>query len=110
MLTKILPVGLLIGAALSPVAAWAQAAPVLKSVTVDLPAGDREFPGGAAADSVNNNCLACHSAGMVLNQPSLPRAEWEAEVHKMINAYKAPIDDADVAAIVAYLAQTKGTK
>ncbi len=110
MPTKILPIGLLICAALSPVAAWAQAAPVPKSVTVDLPSGDREFPGGAAADPLNNNCLACHSAGMVLNQPSLPRAEWEAEVHKMINAYKAPIDDADVAAIVAYLAQTKGTK
>jgi hypothetical protein len=110
MPTKILPVGLLIVAALSPVAAWAQAAPVLKSESVDLPAGDREFPGGAAADALNNNCLACHSAGMVLNQPNLPKAQWEAEVHKMISAYKAPIADADVAPIVAYLAQTKGAK
>src|SRR5438132_10520903 len=110
MLIKILTIGLLIGAALSPVAARAQAAPVFKSVTVDLPAGDRVFPGGAAADAINNNCLACHSAGMVLNQPALPKAQWEAEVHKMINAYKAPIADADVAAIVAYLAQTKGAK
>jgi hypothetical protein len=41
MLSKILPIGLLLWAALSPVAANAQAAPVLKSVTVDLPAGDR---------------------------------------------------------------------
>src|SRR5260370_41956714 len=110
MLTKILSVGLQVGAALTPLAAWAQAVPVFKSVTVDLPAGDREFPGGAAADALNNNCLACHSAGMVLNQPDLPKAEWEAEVHKMISAYKAPIADADVAAIVAYLAQTKGAK
>ena len=45
---------------------------------------------------------------MVLNQPALPRATWEAEVHKMINVYRAPIDDADVAAIVDYLAKTKG--
>jgi mono/diheme cytochrome c family protein len=110
MLTKILPIGLLIGAALSPAAAWAQAAPVFKSVSVDLPAGDREFPGGAAADALNNNCLACHSAGMVLNQPNLPKAAWEAVVHKMINVYKAPIEDADIAPIVAYLAQTKGSK
>src|SRR5437899_2261691 len=49
MSRKILPIGLLIVAALSPLTAWAQAAPVLKSVSVDLPAGDREFPGGAAA-------------------------------------------------------------
>jgi mono/diheme cytochrome c family protein len=110
MPTKILPIGLLIVAALSPLAAWAQAAPVLKSMTADLPAGDREFPGGAAADAMNNNCLACHSAGMVLNQPDLAKAQWEAEVHKMISVYKAPITDADVASIIAYLDQTKGAK
>src|SRR5258708_36502870 len=94
MPTKILPIGLLIVAALSPVAAWAQAAPVLKSESVDLPAGDREFPGRAAADALNNNCLACHSAGMVLNQPNLPKAHWEAAVHKMIRANTTSYDDA----------------
>ena len=45
---------------------------------------------------------------MVLNQPALPKATWEAEVRKMINVYKAPIDEADVASIVAYLAKYKG--
>jgi hypothetical protein len=45
---------------------------------------------------------------MVLNQPALPKATWEAEVRKTINAYKAPIDEANVASIVAYLAKTKG--
>ena len=108
MLTKILPIGLLIGAAFSPVAARAQAAPVFKSVTVDLPAGDQVFPEGTAADSVNNNCLACHSADMVLNQPALPKAQWEAEVDKMRTAYKAPIDAKDVAAILDYLVGIKG--
>ena len=110
MLTKILPIGLLIGAALSPVAAWAQAAPVFKSVTVDLPAGDRVFPGGAAADAINNNCLGCHSAGMVLNQPTLPKAQWDAEVIKMHTAYKAPIDPKDVDAILDYLVSIKSLK
>ena len=110
MLIKILPIGLLIGAALSPVAAQAQAAPVFKSVTVDLPAGDRVFPGGAAADAINNNCLACHSAGMVLNQPVLPKVQWEAEVIKMHTAYKAPIDPKDVNAILDYLVSLKGVK
>jgi hypothetical protein len=68
------------------------------------------FPSGASADAVNNNCLACHSADMVLNQPALPKVTWEAEVRKMINVYRAPIDDADVPAIVDYLARTKGAK
>ena len=110
MLIKILPIGLLIGAALSPVAARAQAAPVFKSVTVDLPTGDRLFPGGAGADSINNNCLACHSAGMVLNQPVLPKVQWEAEVIKMHTAYRAPIDTKDVDAILDYLVSIKGVK
>ena len=81
---------------------------VLKSVSVDLPNGDRMFPDGPGAEAINNNCLVCHSAGMVLNQPALPKTAWAAEVHKMIATYKAPVSDADAAAIVDYLARTKG--
>jgi hypothetical protein len=44
---------------------------------------------------------------MVLTQPHLSRADWQAEVEKMRNAYKAPIADADVPAIVDYLANLK---
>jgi hypothetical protein len=88
--------------------AWVQEQPQIKSTTVDLPAGDGLFPGGTAADAINNNCLACHSADMVLNQPALPRTTWEAEVRKMINVYRAPVDEADVPAVVDYLARTRG--
>ena len=97
----------------SAVAAAAQSTPApsavsvdgvtLRSVNVDLPNRDRNFE-GPGADVVNNNCLACHSAGMVLTQPRLPRAVWQAEVEKMRNTYKAPIDAEDVPAIVDYLA------
>jgi mono/diheme cytochrome c family protein len=80
----------------------------LKSANVDLPAGDRMFPDGPGAGVGNDNCLACHSAGMVLNQPALPKAIWEAEVDKMRKVYKAPIDDKDVDAIVHYLISIKG--
>lgn len=110
MLTRTLPSLLLLGATLLSAPAWAQSAPALKSVSVDLPAGDRLFPGGAAADAINNNCTACHSPGMVLNQPNLPKATWEAEVHKMINVYKAPIAETDIPPIVAYLVEAKGAK
>jgi cytochrome c553 len=109
MLRGALWIGLLAGAMVWSAPAWVQTLPAPKSVKVDLPSGDKQFPGGAEADAINNNCLACHSADMVLNQPPLPKATWEAEVHKMISAYKAPVDDADVAPIVAYLAKTKGT-
>jgi hypothetical protein len=44
----------------------------------------------------------------VLNQPPLAKAAWEAEMNKMIQVYKAPITPADAAAIVDYLARTKG--
>jgi cytochrome c5 len=97
----------------SPVAAAAQSAPApsavsangvtLRSVSVDNPDSDRTFA-GPGAGVVNNNCLACHSAGMVLTQPRLPRAAWQAEVEKMRNTYKALVDAQDIPAIVDYLA------
>jgi hypothetical protein len=80
----------------------------LHSVSVELPGSDRMFAGGAEADAINNTCLACHSAGMVLNQPALTRSAWQQEVDKMRTQYKAPVDDAAVPAIVAYLASHKG--
>jgi hypothetical protein len=40
---------------------------------------------------------------MVLTQPRLSRAVWQGEVDKMRNTYKAPIEAADVPAIVDYL-------
>jgi hypothetical protein len=80
----------------------------LRSVSLDFPDPGRLFPGGEAADAINNNCLACHSAGMVLNQPSLSRSQWQAEVDKMRNVYRAPVAPDDVAAIVNYLADHSG--
>jgi hypothetical protein len=75
----------------------------LKSVNVDLPFGDRMFPDGPSSDLVNNNCLACHSAGMVLNQPAMSKTQWREEVEKMRTAYKAPIDPKDEEGIIDYL-------
>jgi hypothetical protein len=79
-------------------------------VKADLPESDRMFPAGPGSDAINNNCLACHSAGMVLNQPVLSKQAWTAEVNKMINNYKAPIAPEDVGTIVEYLITLKGTK
>ena len=82
----------------------------LKPVKIDLPDSDKMFPDGRGSDAINNNCLACHSADMVLNQPALSKQAWATEVNKMINNYKAPIAPEDVGAIVDYLTALKGAK
>ena len=105
----VLRVVILLSTATMPLAVRAAAISELKSVKVDLPDSDRMFP-GPGSDAINNNCLACHSAGMVLNQPELSKQAWAAEVNKMIDTYKAPVAPEDVAPIVDYLASRKGVK
>jgi hypothetical protein len=110
MLRNLLPVVVLLGfASLPPVA---RAAPPfeLRSLKMDLPDSDRMFPAGPGSEAINNNCLACHSADMVLNQPSLSKQAWATEVNKMINNYKAPVAPEDVGSIVEYLDVLKGAK
>ena len=80
----------------------------LKSLKLDVLTSDAVVPPGPGADAVNGNCLACHSADHLMNQPSLPKATWEEVVQKMITAYKATISPQDATAIVDYLARTKG--
>src|SRR6516162_9785410 len=73
------------------------------SLNLNFPRSDRTFPGGAGADAINNDCLICHSAGMVLTQPSLSRAGWQSVVNQMRNDFKAPFAAEDERAIVDYL-------
>jgi hypothetical protein len=101
---------LILGASLLPLTAHAGPLTELKSVKLEVPASDMMFPAGPGSDAANNNCLACHSADHVLNQPSLPEATWEEVVNKMIKSYKAPIASKDAADVVKYLTSTKGTK
>ena len=101
---------IVLGAVSAPLVAQTAIALELKSVKVDLPDSDKMFPDGPNSDAVNNNCLACHSVGMVLNQPDMSKQAWAAEVNKMITAYKAPVAPEDVAAIVDYLDRVKGAK
>ena len=75
----------------------------LASTSVDLPIDETQYPDGLHADVINANCTTCHSASMALNQPALSQNQWKAEVTKMREVYKAPIAEADVAAIVTYL-------
>lgn len=57
------------------------------------------------------NCVACHSAEYMQYQPpTAPRPYWDAMVKRMKAVFKAPIDDADMPAIVEYLAKTYGNE
>lgn len=56
-------------------------------------------------------CLICHSAQYVATQPaSSPRSYWDATVHKMKNAFGAPVNDEDIPLIVEYLFKTYGDR
>jgi sulfite dehydrogenase (cytochrome) subunit B len=66
------------------------------------------LPGYAKAQA---SCVACHSAEYMLYQPaSASRAYWENMVKRMKTVFKAPLDDADVPAIVDYLVKTYGNE
>ena len=54
----------------------------LTSLNLEVPSSDATFPDGPGADAMNGNCLACHSADHLLNQPMLPKETWEEIVHK----------------------------
>ena len=79
-----------------PVQKWAK-------VSVDLPTSQTLFPPGDGADMANGECLMCHSAGMVLRQPSLTQDEWVGEINKMRSAYGAPVPAEQVDALARYL-------
>jgi mono/diheme cytochrome c family protein len=81
---------------------------VLLAAALAVPALAQEKPialkKAAGLDKVESNCGTCHSLDYVqMNSPFLSAATWDAEVTKMIKAFGAPIDDADAAAIKAYL-------
>ena len=64
---------------------------------------------GAGLDLVEANCGACHSLDYIqMNSPFLTAAMWDAEVAKMINAFGAPISEADARAIGDYLKANYG--
>lgn len=82
-------------------------------VSIELPGEFVPFSdikGGPSAETINANCLSCHSGEMVLNQPHLTPIEWQAEVTKMRTTYKAPVEASDDAAIIAWLVAMQASR
>lgn len=77
---------------------------ILASVSETLPAETETLPPLPGEAVVTASCTACHSAAMITAQPPLTHEQWTATVKKMREVYKAPVADADVPAILAYLA------
>jgi mono/diheme cytochrome c family protein len=62
-------------------------------------------------DKAKVNCIACHSAEYMQYQPpTAPRPYWDAMVTRMKTVFKAPINDADMPAIIDYLVKTYGNE
>lgn len=80
------------------------AAPVkLVSASITLPGDAATLPAGPHVDLVTARCTACHSAEMILTQPALPPAQWQAEIAKMREVYRAPVPAREEPALLAYL-------
>jgi mono/diheme cytochrome c family protein len=75
-----------------------------------LPAGEPQFRSGPGAELAIGNCVICHSADYVSMQPPLEAAGWKAIVQKMREKYGAPLPEAQVDAVVKYLAAAYGKK
>ena len=83
--------------------------PVSAEEPFALPPETASLLPGPGVETAQANCSGCHSADYILTQPRNlpdPKAFWATEVTKMRRFYAAPIDDAAVPEIVAYLAAT----
>ena len=65
------------------------------------------FPEHAGKAEFVSYCGICHSLKYISSQPDFPRKTWDAEVHKMITKYNAPIDSVTGKKIVDYLVAIK---
>jgi cytochrome c553 len=78
-------------------------------VSVTLPEDKGEFPDRPGKQAMIANCAGCHSPSMILNQPRLSADHWKSTIKKMREVYKAPIDPAAEADILAYLTADDAT-
>ena len=88
-------------------------APAALSKSIELPADGVQLEASALPgyDKARVNCIACHSAEYMRYQPpTAPRAYWDAMIKRMKMVFNAPVDDADMPAIVDYLVKTYGNE
>ena len=75
---------------------------------VEVPYISYEIKMGKGFDSVQANCLMCHSFGYIINQGPQSHLFWHKKIEKMITHFKAPISKEDTTTITDYLYQHYG--
>ena len=73
-----------------------------------LPLYPPEIADGPNVETYRRECLICHTARYVSMQPPFSKTVWQNEVKKMVDAYGAPISEAQQALIVEYLVAVRG--
>jgi|SRR5579863_1759371 len=81
----------------------------LTSQKITLPFGDKTFAGvGEVAKIANEQCLLCHSIGMIDTQPPLTLETWKKEIDKMRRAYGCPLRADQTAAVAEFISHAAG--
>ncbi len=75
---------------------------------IEVPYIPFEIKMGKGFDTVQANCLMCHSFGYILNQGPQSKAFWHGKVEKMIHEFKAPIEEKDAKVVEEYLFENYG--
>jgi len=57
---------------------------------------------GKGFDTVQANCLTCHSFGYMINSGRQSKKFWRGKVDKMIIHFKAPMTDKDAEIVTDY--------
>ncbi len=91
------------------VAGFAYAGPKESVHSIVLPVVATELKAGEGKDNTERYCSICHSLDYITMQPKFTRAQWSAEVNKMIKVMGAPIPERDAKAIESYLTASYGT-
>ncbi len=70
---------------------------------IEVPYIPYEIKMGKGFDTVQANCLMCHSFGYIINQGPQSREFWREKIDKMVKAFGAPITKKDAKTIEEYL-------
>lgn len=108
MRKAIFPLSLLLGGLFGLVTLTTLAADGIGTVTVQLPEETTRFMPGPGLETVQLNCVKCHSADYIYMQPPLTKEQWQATVIKMKKVFGAPIEDKDIETMVNYLMSQNG--
>lgn len=63
---------------------------------------------GKGFDAIQSNCLMCHSFGYIINQGRQSKKFWHDKVLKMVDHFKAPMDEKAIQETTSYLYEHYG--